>query len=68
MSCKSGYTFCLCRDCMEIAGSDIDGNPKLCLLCEEAGCSAECDRECLVDLEPDDFLILMSDDEPESNN
>jgi hypothetical protein len=53
---------------MEIAGSDIDGNPKLCLLCEEAGCSAECDRECLVDLEPDDFLILMSDDEPESNN
>lgn len=37
----SGYTYCPCRDCFEIA---IDGS--LCNLCEEAGCSADCDSEC----------------------
>jgi hypothetical protein len=53
---------------METAGSDLDGEPQLCLLCEEAGCSPDGDCDCLVGLENEDFLILIADDEPEHNN
>lgn len=64
----SGYCPCPCRDCMEVAIADIDGNPQLCILCDDAGCSADGDCECRVDLENDDLIIVMSDDEPINNN
>lgn len=46
---SSGYTECRCRDCFEIAISDDENNPDLCLDCEEAGC--EGDSECACDLQ-----------------
>lgn len=41
---SSGYTFCACRDCFEIAIGDAD---TLCDECQSAGCephNGECDR------------------------
>ena len=41
-----GYTYCACRDCMEIAIAGDDDKPDntLCGECEDAGC--EGDAEC----------------------
>ena len=38
---RTGYTFCDCRDCFEIA---IDGG--LCNACEEHGCEPDGSAEC----------------------
>lgn len=43
----SGYMFCSCRDCMDVA-IGREGERALCLLCVDAGCEAdngECKRE-----------------------
>lgn len=40
----SGYTYCACRDCFEIAVSDDVNQPGMCEDCIEAGC--EPDSEC----------------------
>lgn len=43
---QSGYTSCLCRDCMEIAVSNDIEAPEMCAECHKAGC--EPDQECSV--------------------
>jgi hypothetical protein len=43
----SGYTDCACRDCFDVAMSDVRRHP-LCSDCEDAGCEPfdhECCRE-----------------------
>lgn len=45
----SGSSCCACRDCCEIAISDDENEPDLCLECEQAGCSVEGDAECLAE-------------------
>jgi len=37
---QSGYTFCACRDCMDVTVSSDTSKPDLCLPCQEAGCEA----------------------------
>lgn len=34
----SGYTFCACRDCMDVTVSDDMAQPELCSECQDAGC------------------------------
>lgn len=34
----SDYAPCACRDCMDIAITDDNGEPTLCPLCDGAGC------------------------------
>lgn len=46
----SGYCDCACRDCFEIAISDDDDGPALCLDCEEAGCDCAGESECQCEL------------------
>lgn len=45
----SGYRGCACRDCFEIAIGEDEAT--LCNGCEDAGCCADGDEDCLV--EPD---------------
>lgn len=43
----SGYTDCASRDCFDVAISNDDTIPDLCLLCKDAGCernNGECRR------------------------
>jgi hypothetical protein len=42
---SSGYTYCACRDCFDIAVSADTDQPELCLLCKDAGCTPN-DGEC----------------------
>jgi len=42
----SGYTYCACRDCMEIAIGE--SGKALCHACEDAGCETN-EGECLAD-------------------
>ena len=43
----SGYTNCLCRDCMDIAVSEHTSKPEMCGECYEAECepNTECSRK-----------------------
>lgn len=45
---ESGYTYCACRDCGDVAISTHIHTPELCLLCKDAGCEAnngDCERD-----------------------
>jgi hypothetical protein len=45
---ESGYTYCACRDCMDVSISTRIDTPELCLLCKDAGCepnNGECCRD-----------------------
>ena len=44
----SGYTYCACRDCMDVSISTHIHTPELCLLCKGAGCepnNGDCERD-----------------------
>jgi hypothetical protein len=41
----SGYVFCACRDCMELAITS-HGEPVLCHECNTSGCIAGAEQEC----------------------
>jgi hypothetical protein len=43
---NSGYTYCNCRDCMDVTTSSDTTRPELCSECIDAGCDTDGASEC----------------------